>query len=116
MAINTTLVAGGSLLFLPRFDTDEVVSIMPRASVMMGVPTYYTRLLDNRNFTARQAQDIRLFVSGSAPLLKETHQAFHARTGKTILERYGMTETNMNTSNPYEGPRQIGRASWRERV
>jgi len=108
VAINTTLVAGGSLLFLPRFDTDEVVSIMPRASVMMGVPTYYTRLLDNRNFTARQAQDIRLFVSGSAPLLKETHQAFHARTGKTILERYGMTETNMNTSNPYEGPRRAG--------
>ncbi len=108
VAINTTLVAGASLLFIPHFDAEEVVSIMPRASVMMGVPTYYTRLLDNRNFTAKQAQDIRLFVSGSAPLLKETHQAFHARTGKAILERYGMTETNMNTSNPYEGPRRAG--------
>jgi len=108
VAINTTLIAGGSLLFLPRFDADEVVSVMPRASVMMGVPTFYTRLLDNSSFTAEQAQGMRLFVSGSAPLLEETHIAFHARTGKAILERYGMTETNMNTSNPYAGNRRAG--------
>ena len=108
VAINTTLVAGASLLFLPRFDADQVASVLPRTSVMMGVPTFYTRLLDNRNFTAEQAQGMRLFVSGSAPLLEETHHAFHARTGKAILERYGMTETNMNTSNPYEGNRRAG--------
>jgi len=107
-ALPITLIAGGSLLFLPRFDADEVVSVMPRASVMMGVPTFYTRLLDNSSFTAEQAQGMRLFVSGSAPLLEETHIAFHARTGKAILERYGMTETNMNTSNPYAGDRRAG--------
>ena len=108
VAINTTLIAGASLLFLPRFDADQVASIMPRASVMMGVPTFYTRLLDNSNFTIEQAQGMRLFVSGSAPLLEETHHAFQARSGKAILERYGMTETNMNTSNPYDGARRAG--------
>ena len=108
VAINTTLIAGASLLFLPRFDADQVASLLPRASVMMGVPTFYTRLLANSNFTAEQAQGMRLFVSGSAPLLEETHNAFHTRTGKAILERYGMTETNMNTSNPYEGNRRAG--------
>jgi malonyl-CoA/methylmalonyl-CoA synthetase len=108
VAVNTTLVAGGSLLFLPRFDADEVVSLMPRASVLMGVPTFYTRLLDNNRFTAEQTQGMRLFVSGSAPLLEETHKAFHQRTDQAILERYGMTETNMNTSNPYEGNRRAG--------
>ena len=108
VAINTTLIAGGSLLFLPSFNAEQVVSVMPRASVMMGVPTFYTRLLDNENFTAERAKDMRLFVSGSAPLLEETHHAFHKRTGKAILERYGMTETNMNTSNPYDGSRRAG--------
>jgi malonyl-CoA/methylmalonyl-CoA synthetase len=108
VAINTTLIAGASLLFLPRFDADQVVAILPRASVMMGVPTFYTRLLDNSNFTAKQTRGMRLFVSGSAPLLEETHRAFQQRTGQAILERYGMTETNMNTSNPYEGDRRAG--------
>ena len=108
VAINTTLIAGASMLFLPRFEADQVVSVMPRASVMMGVPTFYTRLLNKTNFTAEQAKNMRLFVSGSAPLLEETHNAFRARTGKSILERYGMTETNMNTSNPYEGDRRAG--------
>ena len=108
VAINTTLIAGASILFLARFDVDEVVSVMPRTSVMMGVPTFYTRLLGNDNFTAEQAQGIRLFVSGSAPLLEETHNSFYTRTGKLILERYGMTETNMNTSNPYDGNRRAG--------
>jgi len=108
VAINITLVAGSSLLFLPRFDTDEIVSMMPRSTVLMGVPTFYTRLLDYPDFTSEQAQNMRLFVSGSAPLLEETHRAFHRRTGKAILERYGMTETNMNTSNPYHGDRRAG--------
>jgi malonyl-CoA/methylmalonyl-CoA synthetase len=108
VAINTVLIAGGSLLFLPRFDADLVASLLPRASVMMGVPTFYTRLLASSNFTAEQAQGMRLFVSGSAPLLEETHIAFQACTGKAILERYGFTETNMNTSNPYEGDRRAG--------
>ena len=108
VAINITLVARASILFLPRFDVDEVVSIMPRTTVLMGVPTFYTRLLDNPKFTAEQAKSMRLFVSGSAPLLAETHQAFYDRTGKAILERYGMTETNMNTSNPYNGDRRAG--------
>jgi len=108
VAINVTLVARASILFLPRFDVDQIVSVMPRATVLMGVPTFYTRLLDNPEFTLQRAQNMRLFVSGSAPLLKETHQAFYARTGKAILERYGMTETNMNTSNPYNGDRRAG--------
>jgi malonyl-CoA/methylmalonyl-CoA synthetase len=75
---------------------------------MMGVPTFYTRLLDDRRFTADLTAHMRLFVSGSAPLLAETHEAFEARTGHRILERYGMTETNMNTSNPYDGERRAG--------
>ena len=108
VAINITLVARASILFLPRFDVDQIVSVMPRATVLMGVPTFYTRLLDNPEFTLQRAQKMRLFVSGSAPLLKETHQAFYNRTGKAILERYGMTETNMNTSNPYNGDRRAG--------
>jgi malonyl-CoA/methylmalonyl-CoA synthetase len=74
----------------------------------MGVPTFYTRLLDHPGFTRDLAAHMRLFISGSAPLLAETHKAFEARTGHRILERYGMTETNMNTSNPYEGARRAG--------
>jgi malonyl-CoA/methylmalonyl-CoA synthetase len=75
---------------------------------MMGVPTFYTRLLEDPRFTRDLCAGMRLFVSGSAPLLAETHRAFVARTGHVILERYGMTETNMNTSNPYEGERRAG--------
>ena len=108
VAINTVLVSGASMLFLNRFDVDEVMRLLPRSSVMMGVPTYYTRLLDQDNFTAELAQNMRLFISGSAPLLEETHAAFTERTGQSILERYGMTETNMNTSNPYDGDRLAG--------
>jgi malonyl-CoA/methylmalonyl-CoA synthetase len=75
---------------------------------MMGVPTFYTRLLDDPRFTRDLVGHFRLFISGSAPLLAETHRDFEARTGHRILERYGMTETNMNTSNPYEGERRAG--------
>jgi malonyl-CoA/methylmalonyl-CoA synthetase len=81
---------------------------MPRASVLMGVPTFYSRLLAEPGFTREVAAPMRLFISGSAPLSAETHKAFSARTGHAILERYGMTETNMNTSNPYDGERVPG--------
>ncbi len=105
---NTVLASGGSLIWLPRFDADEVIRMLPRATAMMGVPTFYTRLLDHPNFTRELVAHMRLFTSGSAPLLAETHQRFSERTGHAILERYGMTETQMNTSNPYDGARRPG--------
>lgn len=108
VATNVTLAAGGAMIFLPKFDVDAVIRAMPQATAMMGVPTFYTRLLDEPRFTRELAAHMRLFVSGSAPLLAETHRRFEERTGHRILERYGMTETNMNTSNPYEGERRAG--------
>ena len=108
VATNIILLSGGAMIFLPKFDADTVVRLMPKATSMMGVPTFYTRLLDTPDFTRDLTAHMRLFVSGSAPLLAETHVAFEARTGHRILERYGMTETNMNTSNPYEGDRRAG--------
>jgi len=96
------------MIFLPKFDLDRIIELMPQATTMMGVPTFYTRLLDDPRFTKDLAQHMRLFISGSAPLLADTHIAFEERTGHRILERYGMTETNMNTSNPYEGERRAG--------
>ncbi|WP_050604354.1 malonyl-CoA synthase [Ruegeria sp. 6PALISEP08] len=108
VATNVTLAAGGSIVFMPKFDLDKIISRMPNATTMMGVPTFYTRLLDDERFTRELAADMRLFVSGSAPLLAETHVQFEGRTGHRILERYGMTETNMNTSNPYDGERRAG--------
>jgi malonyl-CoA/methylmalonyl-CoA synthetase len=108
VACNVVMLSGGSMIFLPGFKTDEVVKWLPRATTMMGVPTFYTRLLDTSAFTKELVGHIRLFTSGSAPLLAETHQLFEQRTGHRILERYGMTETNMTTSNPYEGERRAG--------
>lgn len=108
VATNIALVAGASMLLLPAFDVREIMRLLPRATVMMGVPTFYTRLLAQADFTAETAKNIRLFISGSAPLAATTHREFSARTGHAILERYGMTETNMNTSNPYEGERIPG--------
>ena len=108
VATNVILASGGSMIFLPKFDLDDLLRLMPRATAMMGVPTFYTRLLKDDRFTRDLAQDMRLFISGSAPLLADTHEEFEARTGHRILERYGMTETNMNTSNPYEGERRAG--------
>lgn len=96
------------MIFLPQFNVDQLVGLMPDATVLMGVPTFYTRLLDHPQFDRHRASGIRLFVSGSAPLLAETHVQFADRTGHHILERYGMTETNMNTSNPYDGERRAG--------
>jgi malonyl-CoA/methylmalonyl-CoA synthetase len=108
VAINIALLAGAKVLFLSKFDADELVRVLPRATAMMGVPTFYTRLLDHPGFTADVVRHMRLFVAGSAPLQAATHQAFEARTGHSIIERYGMTETGMNTSNPYDGPRIAG--------
>ncbi len=105
---NTVMAAGGSMIFLPKFDADQVIGWLPKATSMMGVPTFYTRLLDHPGFTRDLVAHMRLFTSGSAPLLAETHRQFEERTGHRILERYGMTETNMNTSNPYDGDRRAG--------
>ncbi|MEO1797809.1 MAG: malonyl-CoA synthase [Pseudomonadota bacterium] len=108
VATNIMLLSGGAMIFMPKFDLDEMVRQMPRATALMGVPTFYTRLLSDARFTREATAHMRLFISGSAPLLAETHVAFEARTGHRILERYGMTETNMNTSNPYDGERRAG--------
>ncbi len=108
VAINTLLTAGGRMIFLPRFDANEVMAHMKDATSLMGVPTFYTRLLDHPALNKENTAHMRLFVSGSAPLLAETHRAWSAKTGHAILERYGMTETNMNTSNPYDGERVPG--------
>ncbi len=108
VATNVMLLAGGSMIFLPRFDADGVIAHLPRASTMMGVPTFYTRLLDDGRLGRELVGHMRLFISGSAPLLADTHLEWEARTGHRILERYGMTETNMNSSNPYQGERRAG--------
>lgn len=108
VASNVMLLSGGAMIFMPKLAVDQLIKFMPRATSLMGVPTFYTRLLKHPGFTADLAAHMRLFISGSAPLLAETHSAFKARTGQAILERYGMTETNMNTSNPYDGARRAG--------
>lgn len=107
IATNVSLMAGATMIFLPKFVPSEVVGWMPRATALMGVPTFYTRLLAEEGL-AQAASGMRLFVSGSAPLLAETHVEFSRVTGHAILERYGMTETGMNSSNPYEGERIPG--------
>ncbi|MHA7773751.1 malonate--CoA ligase [Roseibium sp. M-1] len=108
VATNCLMMAGGSMLFLPKFDLEQVLAALPKATAMMGVPTFYTRLLGSDRFTRDLARHMRLFISGSAPLSAEVHREFSDRTGHAILERYGMTETNMNTSNPYDGERRPG--------
>jgi malonyl-CoA/methylmalonyl-CoA synthetase len=107
VATNITLMAGGAAIFMSKFDADQIVGLMPKATALMGVPTFYTRLLETSGLSDA-AHGMRLFVSGSAPLLAETHVQWRATTGHAILERYGMTETNMNTSNPYDGDRRAG--------
>src|SRR6202048_2434238 len=108
VASNVTLFARASMIFLPKFDPDLIIKLMARATVLMGVPTFYTRLLQSPALTKESTRHMRLFVSGSAPLLADTHREWFARTGHAVLERYGMTETNMNTSNPYDGERVPG--------
>jgi malonyl-CoA/methylmalonyl-CoA synthetase len=107
-ALNTVLAAGASLLLMPKFEAAAVLAQLPSATVYMGVPTHYTRLLTEPALTRQAAEGVRLFVSGSAPLSAATHGEFLRRTGQAILERYGMTETLMITSNPYAGPRVPG--------
>lgn len=108
VACNIILSAGARMLFLPGFNTDTIFAEMPQSTVLMGVPTFYTRLLQDSRLSRESTANMRLFISGSAPLTAETHREFSAKTGHEILERYGMTETNMNTSNPYRGARIAG--------
>ena len=108
VATNVLLLAGGAIILQPKFDPCAVIAAMGRATCLMGVPTFYTRLLGRAELTREAVAGMRLFISGSAPLLAETHRTFEARTGHAILERYGMTETGMNTSNPYQGERRAG--------
>jgi malonyl-CoA/methylmalonyl-CoA synthetase len=108
VASNVTLFARASMIFLPKFDPELIIQLMARSTVLMGVPTFYTRLLQSPALTKESTRHMRLFISGSAPLLADTHREWAARTGHAVLERYGMTETNMNTSNPYDGDRVPG--------
>ena len=108
VATNVTLFSGASMIFLPKFDVDRIFELMARATVLMGVPTFYVRLLEDEMLNAETTAHMRVFIAGSAPLLAETHREWQAKTGHAILERYGMTETNMNASNPYDGDRVAG--------
>lgn len=108
VAANMTLVAGATMLWMDAFDAEVIIEHFASATVLMGVPTFYTRLLASPNLSRETAATMRLFVSGSAPLLAADHAAFTQRTGHHILERYGMTETGMNTTNPYHGQRRAG--------
>ncbi len=108
VALHGALLNGSTILFHEKFEAGAVIEALPSATVFMGVPTFYTRLLDDPRFDASRCEAMRLFISGSAPLLESTFLAFRERTGHDILERYGMTEALMVTSNPYEGPRRPG--------
>lgn len=108
IACHTALLNGSAMFFEPKFDVSRAKVLLPQSTVFMGVPTYYTRLLADPEFGREHCRNMRLFISGSAPLLKETFEEFRRRTGHTILERYGMTEGGMFTSNPYEGERRGG--------
>jgi malonyl-CoA/methylmalonyl-CoA synthetase len=108
VALHCAMLSGCAVTFLPRFSVDAVIEALPGASVMMGVPTHYTRLLDDPRFGAELCADMRLFTSGSAPMTEAVHEIFRQRTGRQILERYGMTETGIISSNPLHGDRVAG--------
>ena len=108
VACHTSLLNGSPMIFCPRFDAAQACRLLPRATVFMGVPTFFVRLLGQADFGERECAGVRLFVSGSAPLLEQTFEEFRERTGHTILERYGMTECGMSTSNPLDGERRAG--------
>jgi len=108
VATNVALFARAAMILLAKFEPEPIIAVMARATVLMGVPTFYTRLLHSPALTREACASMRLFISGSAPLLADTHRDWLERTGHAVLERYGMTETNMNTSNPYDGERLAG--------
>jgi len=108
VANHCVLSVGASMLWLNRFDVEEIIGAIAESTVMMGVPTFYTRLLSDAKLTTYLCRNMRLFISGSAPMLSETHELFEQRTGHRILERYGMSEAGMITSNPYDGVRKVG--------
>jgi len=108
VAVHCAILAGAKILFLPKFDAAAICAAMANATVLMGVPTFYTRLLDWPALTREATRTMRLFIAGSAPLSADTFRSFEARTGQRVLERYGMTETGMLASNPYEGERLAG--------
>ncbi len=108
VGLGCTLTSGAAMTFLTKFDVREVMLGLPDSTVMMGIPTFYTRLLGETEFGVDTCRSIRLFISGSAPLPTEIHKQFHTRTHHNILERYGMTETSMLSSNPLNGERRAG--------
>lgn len=108
VALNTALLNASEVIFLRNFDVGEVRRLLPHATIMMGVPTFYSRLLADPDFSADDCRAVRLFISGSAPLTAETFKAFEERTGRRILERYGMSEAGMIASNPLDGERIAG--------
>ena len=108
VAINTSMMSGATIRFIKNFNIDLVIEAFKYSTLMMGVPTFYTRLIKDKRLDKSLTKNMKLFISGSAPLLTETHQDFYNITGHQILERYGMTETNMNTSNPFHGERKAG--------
>ncbi|MEO5659012.1 MAG: AMP-binding protein, partial [Polaromonas sp.] len=109
VAIHGALINGSKMIWLGKFDPKRVVEKLPEATVFMGVPTLYVRLLAEPGLSREACRNMRLFIAGSAPLLIETFNEWQARTGHTILERYGMSETAMLTSNPYQGQQGVGR-------
>ena len=108
VALGCVFLSGSKMLWLDNFEVNEVLNQLPKCTVMMGVPTYYTRLINNKGLTSKVTQNLRIFISGSAPLLEETFMDFYSITGHKILERYGMTETNIISSNPISGERKSG--------
>ena len=108
VALGCVFLSGSKMLWLDNFEVNEVLNQLPKCTVMMGVPTYYTRLINNKGLTSKVTQNLRIFISGSAPLLEETFMDFNSITGHEILERYGMTETNIISSNPINGKRKSG--------
>jgi len=108
VAMHCVLFSGASAIFMPKFESGAVIGHMGEATVLMGVPTFYIRLLGDERFNREAAAHMRLFISGSAPLSADIHRAFEERSGHRVLERYGMTETGMLTSNPYDGERRAG--------
>lgn len=108
IALHTAFLSAATTIFVPSFDAAQIKTLLPKATVLMGVPTFYTRLLALPDFGAADCGSVRLFISGSAPMLAETHRQFEARTGQIVLERYGMTEAGIITSNPLDGERVAG--------